>query len=124
MTFHTAFTTAINQACIVRPCRALRRADIFIAKQAPAPRIFIIFYVLANDLFTESFKRPSYARADGDPADGAVVSAIWGQERPMCVALGRNQECWELLSAFSCHRTRSARLEKDHGKPVRKKIAI
>ena len=77
VTFHVAFTTAINQACITRLCRALRRnTDIFTAKQVLTTCIFITFYIIANDLFTESFKRASYAGADGDPAIGDIILVI------------------------------------------------
>lgn len=61
----------------------------------------MIFYILANDLFAESFRRASFARADGDPAAGDIILVIWGQGLPVCAALGMNQECREGLSAIS-----------------------
>jgi len=69
--------TAINQACVSRPCRALgQNTDVFAAEQVLATRLSVVFYTLANDLFTESFTRASYARADGDPAVRAAILVI------------------------------------------------
>lgn len=77
VTFHVAFMTAINQASIARLCCVLRRnTDIFTAKHVLATRVFIIFYILANYLFTESFKRAGYARTDGDPSTRDIILVI------------------------------------------------
>lgn len=74
---------AINQACTA--ARAMC-SKVITAKQVLATRVSIVFYVLPNDLFSESFRRASY-RADGDPAPtlgglrtGApCVCSAWGE---------------------------------------------
>lgn len=61
------------------------------------PPLFSLHFTC--DLFPESFKRASYARADGDPAVGGIILSIWGQGFPTCAALGTNWEHWEGMAA-------------------------
>lgn len=67
------------------------------------PLLFSLYFTY--DLFPESFKRASYARADGDPAVGGIILATGGQGLPMCAVPGMNWEHWEALAALATVRT-------------------